>query len=118
VLSFLKEHELRPFVEWLKKQPHKHKIVIAGNHDRMLDTHFFADRMDGVDVVGAKRLLSSACTYLEDDSVEIAGYTFYGSPWTPAALGWSVLIPLALVFPSNLSFPQISFSLPSANSLF
>ncbi|KAF6811210.1 phosphoric ester hydrolase [Colletotrichum sojae] len=29
--------ELRATVEWIKKQPHRHKVVVAGNHDLCLD---------------------------------------------------------------------------------
>ena len=39
------------------------------------------------DVDKAKKRLMEVCTYIEDQAVEIEGYCFYGSPWTPAALG-------------------------------
>ena len=30
------EREMEPFIRWIERQPHRHKIVVAGNHDRML----------------------------------------------------------------------------------
>uniref|UniRef100_A0A7S2XCF6 Uncharacterized protein n=1 Tax=Lotharella oceanica TaxID=641309 RepID=A0A7S2XCF6_9EUKA len=35
-----------------------------------------------------KSRLRQSCVYLQDTCTEILGYRFYGSPWTPAALGW------------------------------
>jgi 3',5'-cyclic AMP phosphodiesterase CpdA len=32
--------EVREFNEWLNSQPHKHKIVIAGNHELSFDQSF------------------------------------------------------------------------------
>lgn len=32
-----KEQELKDFYKFLKELPHKHKVVIAGNHDLTLD---------------------------------------------------------------------------------
>ena len=31
--------EIVDFNQWLGKQPHRHKIVIAGNHDLMFERH-------------------------------------------------------------------------------
>ena len=58
--------ELRPFVAWLAAQPFAHKIVVAGNHDRLLDTAFFGahGRLPRASL-RAKRELCAACTYLE-----------------------------------------------------
>lgn len=40
--------ELQAQLDWLKSLPHKHKVVIAGNHDRLLDDDYierFPDRI-------------------------------------------------------------------------
>ena len=70
--------EFKDFNVWLGKQGHKHKIVIAGNHDKYLST------------VGEFEIgnLLSNCTYLENDGVEINGVKFWGSPITPTFLNW------------------------------
>lgn len=72
------EKEIVDFNDWLGKQPCKHKIVIAGNHDYPF-TKF---------VLGwNKRLLSNA-HYLENEEIVIDGVKFYGSPMTPTFCGW------------------------------
>jgi len=60
------------FNDFLKSLPHKHKIVIGGNHDHILARH----------PEKAAMLLSEA-VYLLDESVVIEGITIYGSPWHP-----------------------------------
>ena len=83
------EAELDPFIAWLSRQPFRHKIVVAGNHDRMMDAKYFAGKIGSAKQLGAaKAKLRRVATYLEDGGVTIEGVTFYGSPWTPAALGW------------------------------
>lgn len=36
--------ELQALLDWLKSLPHRHKVVIAGNHDDLLDTAFVDGR--------------------------------------------------------------------------
>ncbi len=61
------------FNEFLGTLPHKHKIVIAGNHEGTFEWHPKESR----------RLLTN-CIYLEDSEVSINGIRIYGSPWTPS----------------------------------
>jgi hypothetical protein len=70
--------ELVQFHAWLLRQPHKHKIFVAGNHDWCFETQPNAarDTMRGV-------------TYLQDEAVTILGLKFYGSPWQPRFLDWA-----------------------------
>nr|XP_053654485.1 metallophosphoesterase MPPED2-like [Cherax quadricarinatus] len=56
--------------------PHKHKVVIAGNHDRLFDKNFWQVPAD------PKRVLTNA-TYLQDQHTTIYGIKIYGAPWTP-----------------------------------
>lgn len=65
-----REQDVRSFAEWIRKLPHKHKIVIAGNHDVS-----FA-RMPEL----ARTWLGDSCTYLENSGVEIEGLKIWGSP--------------------------------------
>jgi Icc-related predicted phosphoesterase len=69
------------FNAWLGALPHRHKVVIAGNHDECFQHQ--ADR--------ARARLTDA-TYLEDSGCEIEGLTFYGSPWTPLFAGWPFML--------------------------
>jgi Icc-related predicted phosphoesterase len=63
--------------DWLGTLPHRHKIVIAGNHDAA-----FQETPEL-----ARETLTNAI-YLEDNGVEIEGKRFWGSPWTPPFMNW------------------------------
>ena len=62
--------EIEEFDEWLGTLPHKHKIVIAGNHELCLEEEsgwaFFHHAI-----------------YLEHEAITIKGINFFGSPWQP-----------------------------------
>lgn len=64
--------EVAGFNRFLGRLPHRHKVVIGGNHDHML--------ADNPEKAGS--LLSEAI-YLQDSSVVISGITIYGTPWQP-----------------------------------
>ena len=70
--------ELCDFNNWLGEQPHKHKIIIAGNHDWCFERQKEA----------SIKLITNA-VYLEDKFIEIEGHKFYGSPWQPWFLDWA-----------------------------
>lgn len=64
----------------LGQLPHKHKIVISGNHDFLEEKNEF--------------LMQNLCdenglTLLNDSSVEIEGIKIWGSPWTPWFNSWA-----------------------------
>jgi Icc-related predicted phosphoesterase len=71
--------EATGFFAWFEAQPHKHKIVIAGNHDV-----FFEQYNDM-----ARRLVPTSVHYLEDSGVEIEGIKFWGSPVQPVFFDWA-----------------------------
>jgi Icc-related predicted phosphoesterase len=75
--------EVRAVDQWLAKMPHKHKIVVAGNHD------FLFEREPET----ARAMLTHATAYLEDEGVEIDGTRFYGSPYTPEFFNWAFMLP-------------------------
>ncbi|HNC86640.1 MAG TPA: metallophosphoesterase, partial [Agitococcus sp.] len=62
--------EIEEFDEWLGTLPHKHKIVIAGNHELCLEQE-------------SGWALFHHATYLEHEAVTIEGVNFFGSPWQP-----------------------------------
>lgn len=53
--------ELQAHLTWLAQQPHKHKVVIAGNHDLLLDPKFQRDHPEKW-----KQALNSASASRED----------------------------------------------------
>lgn len=75
--------ELRGVAEWIRSLPHRHKVIIAGNHDWC-----FAREREA-----ARRLLGESVVYLEDSGVEIDGLRFWGSPWQPAFNDWAFNLP-------------------------
>jgi Icc-related predicted phosphoesterase len=69
---------LEDFNDFIGSLPHRHKILIAGNHD-------FCFENDNKETV---RVLTS-CKYLQDSSIEIDGIKFWGSPWQPWFLDYA-----------------------------
>lgn len=74
--------ELREALEWLAAQPHRHKVLVAGNHDWA----FAREPLAAHALLGDIR-------YLEDSEVTLEGVRFYGSPWQPAYNGWAFNLP-------------------------
>lgn len=65
--------ELERSADWLRSLSHRHKVVLAGNHDFILQqSESFA------------RELFAPMIYLQDQEASVAGFRVYGSPWTPA----------------------------------
>lgn len=75
------EQEIKDFNEWLGQRPHKHKIVIAGNHDWYFQWN------------GNKKNIINNATYLQDESTIIDGVKFYGSPHQPEFCNWAFNLP-------------------------
>jgi predicted phosphodiesterase len=77
------------FIRWIAELPHKHKIVVPGNHDRCLDIS--QPKYDG----GVVRMFDLArdVHYLVDASrtLEVGNRKIkvYGAPWVPNLLGWA-----------------------------
>lgn len=72
--------EVVDFLKWFDKQPYKHKIFIAGNHD------FFFEREKEETIQG---LMPKSVTYLKDSGIEINGIRVWGSPVTPWFYNWA-----------------------------
>ena len=75
--------EIRRWFEWLVALPHRHKLVIAGNHDKSFENGPFE----------ARRLITTylerGITYLQDSGCAIGGLKFWGSPWQPWFYDWA-----------------------------
>src|SRR5258708_965130 len=65
--------ELRSAAGWLRALPHRHKLVIAGNHDWC----FARQPREAVEILG------KGIVYLQDSEATIDGVRFWGSPWQP-----------------------------------
>ena len=66
-------------LRWLASLPHRHKVLIAGNHD------FLFERRPDV----AHDLLPPGVSYLRDSATVIDGVRFWGSPWQPTFHHWA-----------------------------
>ena len=75
--------ETKDFIEWLKKQPYKQKVIIAGNHEVQVES-------------GKEQFLellkyNQDINYLENTSVIIDGIKFYGSPYSNKFCDWAFM---------------------------
>ncbi|XP_063235415.1 UPF0046 protein C25E10.12 isoform X2 [Bacillus rossius redtenbacheri] len=117
-----REEEVQEFNNWIGELPHKHKIVIAGNHELSFDrtfthplghspggdrcTHTGLSVLDQIPTLGlpkesleeaiqarhAKDALTN-CTYLQDQGVMLYGLKIYGTPWQPEFCKWAFNVP-------------------------
>ena len=74
--------DLRRFGDDLHQLPHKHKLVIAGNHDVAIQK-FAREARD----------ILAPFSYLQDEAVVIDGLKFYGAPWQPDYLCMAFNLP-------------------------
>jgi Icc-related predicted phosphoesterase len=72
-LTFLGRHKFyRSAVKWMREQPYKHVVVIAGNHDITLQSE-----------PQATEKYFDEVHYLNENSVDLEGLKIYGTPWSP-----------------------------------
>lgn len=88
--------EYTHFLHWLRFQPYRHKVVIAGNHDGLIQ--------EDPDVFEAY-CKNSRIEYLQDSSCIIEGIKIYGMPWTPPFLDWHFMAPYDLMEKKVASIP-------------
>lgn len=74
-----KPSEVKDFLDWFARQPHPHKIFIAGNHD------FLFERNPQL----ALSMIPSNVTYLQDSGITIGKLNIWGSPVTPWFHNWA-----------------------------
>lgn len=75
--------DLEAFLTWLRDQPHRHKVLIAGNHDFCFETEKKRKK--------ARALVEKMgnIIYLQDREVTVEGYKVWGSPWQPWFYNWA-----------------------------
>lgn len=72
--------EIQDFLDWFSELPHKHKIMIPGNHDFGFERYW--------DIL--KNMVESrGIICLIDEFIEIDGIKFWGSPITPWFHNWA-----------------------------
>ena len=73
---------LARFAQWMERQQHRRKILIAGNHDICFESKPAAAR----EVIAS---LAPSVTYLQDSWTSVDGMRVYGSPWQPRFYDWA-----------------------------
>lgn len=74
------ERQALAFANWFRNLPHRHKVIIPGNHDRY--AAFYPSIL--------REAFGPEVTYLENQGVEIEGFNIWGSPQTPTfGYGWA-----------------------------
>lgn len=73
------EDEYKKFISWLNQLSYRCKIVIAGNHDGLIEK--------GNIIIGANSTENNI-HYLCDSGVEFEGLKIWGSPYTPTFQSW------------------------------
>lgn len=68
--------------QWLASLPHKHKIVIAGNHDKLFEKDYNTAKMAIGDGFNGVQYLQEQVTVIED-------VVFYGAPWSVEFHDWA-----------------------------
>jgi Icc-related predicted phosphoesterase len=74
--------DITKFALWLGTLPHKHKIIISGNHDIYADGN-----RQIVETIFAEQ----DAVYLENELYCIEGLQIYGSPITPQFCSWAFM---------------------------
>ncbi|UJR79937.1 metallophosphatase domain-containing protein [Sandaracinus amylolyticus] len=82
--------ELEGVARWIRALPHRHKVIVAGNHDVCFE--HMSSRSRALAMIGADDP-SSGVVYLEDSGVEIEALRIWGSPWQPAYHDWAFNLP-------------------------
>jgi predicted phosphodiesterase len=78
------DREVAAAVQWLGSLPHRHKIVIAGNHDWLFERQ---------PTQAAALMRSAGIIYLQDSGTRLDGLSIYGSPWQPEFMHWAFNVP-------------------------
>jgi len=74
--------EVAEFLVWFAALPHRHKVLIAGNHDFLFETEPDA-------AMALLRKYAPSVHYLNDSGVSIAGLKIWGSPVQPEYCDWA-----------------------------
>jgi len=72
--------EVIDFLAWFAKQPFKHKIFIAGNHD----FYFEREKENAINAI-----IPEGVTYLNDSECIVDNIKIWGSPITPWFYNWA-----------------------------
>ena len=90
--------EIQAQLDWLNEQPHRYKVVVAGNHDTLLDESYhrisknksIRDMKKGMEEKGKQDLNWGSVVYLQGTSTTLTfpsrnnrTVNIFGAPWVP-----------------------------------
>lgn len=98
------------FFKWIKEQPYRKKVLIAGNHDGLFETGFPKSQKEADELKEVQEYLNfkEDFEYLCDSGTEFEGLNIWGTPWTPWFHGVN---PKCKAFMDSESYLQKRFSL-------
>ena len=76
--------EIYQVAEWMRTLPHKHKLIICGNHER--EIYKSLGEKEAVKTMEA--LFSGVAEFIHERTFEIDGIKFYGQSKTPEFFDW------------------------------
>ncbi|GAB6069918.1 hypothetical protein JCM30760_10150 [Thiomicrorhabdus hydrogeniphila] len=77
----MKYMDYESFIEWFKSLPIEHKILVPGNHDMWCEQLEFDQEL-------RKAVVPDDVHLLINESIQIKGINFWGSPYTPEFFNW------------------------------
>lgn len=86
-----KMDQIIDFLGWFVKQPAKHLVFVAGNHDFLFETDPSLTKSILTDF--GFNELDTDRYYLQDSMITIEGLKIYGSPWQPNFCNWAFNLP-------------------------
>ena len=91
--------DFQNFSVWFLSQPHRYKIFVPGNHDRICE----------LEPLLCKRMLEHAnggVFYLSDSMVTFSGLRVYGTPWQPEFCNWAFNLTEAALYDKFAAIPS------------
>lgn len=89
--------EIQETVDWLNTQPHRHKVVVAGNHDLFLDSSYAVDDRPSHPGPPQQHINWGNVIYLQNAmaTLQCVGrkVSVFGSPWSPRHGNWAFQYP-------------------------
>jgi len=79
--------EVQSFAEWFMSNPHPYKVLVAGNHDRLMENR--AELCLNEFLTRDSNPPGKVFAYLKDSGCEINGIKFWGSPVQPWFCDWA-----------------------------
>lgn len=77
------EEDVYSFIEWVKEQPYKIKVVISGNHDRFCESHEQLVK----NIFG--KYYDDGVRYIQDEMIDVEGLKIYGTPFQNFFCNWA-----------------------------